>query len=236
MFRVRTIALVGAAFILPAADASAADMPPLPMPTVIEKLPIVQEFASNWYLRGDVGYRWNRTGGVSAAIAPDPTDNTIDSSYAFGGGAGYKMNWLRVDGTIDYGFDAKYKGDTVIAAPDYSLKINTLTALINFYFDLGTWSGWTPYFGGGLGGSRVSTSGFTSALTPGDSVDNAAWNFAWALMAGASYNIAPNLLLDVGYRYLNVGDAVSGLDSLSNQLTVKDLIAHEARIGLRWSM
>ncbi len=66
------------------------------------------------------------------------------------------------------------------------------------------------------------------------------WNFAWALSAGASYAINPQWSLDVGYRYLNLGDAQSGkIENAAGETThidYKDIDAHEVRVGLRYNL
>lgn len=51
------------------------------------------------------------------------------------------------------------------------------------------------------------------------------FNFAWALMAGTSYDISPNAKIDLGYRFLNLGKF---------GLTSKTVTASEYRIGVRY--
>jgi opacity protein-like surface antigen len=58
------------------------------------------------------------------------------------------------------------------------------------------------------------------------------WNFAFALMAGFSYDISANLKLDVGYRYVNFG--TMSFKSLSGALFDKGLSSQEVRLGLRY--
>ena len=63
-------------------------------------------------------------------------------------------------------------------------------------------------------------------------------NFAWAWMAGLSYQVMPNWLIDVGYRYLDLGDAISRGGSPGgasfNETIWKDLSAQEVRFGVRF--
>jgi opacity protein-like surface antigen len=58
------------------------------------------------------------------------------------------------------------------------------------------------------------------------------WNFAFALMAGISYDISTNLKLDLGYRYVNFGSM--SFKSLSGSLFDKGLTSQEVRLGLRY--
>ena len=230
MSRLLGLAVAGMIVFL-AHNARAADPIGLP-PPVIERSPgFMEESRSGWYLRGDVGYRLNNLDNVVATITPDPLNSEIDKSFTFGGGAGYKSGWFRTDVTIDYGPDMKYSGDTAGRVGAYTATFDSLSALLNVYFDLGTWQGFTPYVGAGLGGTHLRASDFTG-VTAGDGT----WNFTWALAAGASYDVAPNLAVDLGYRYVNFGDVVAGPDTFNNRFTAKELAAHEFRVGMRWSI
>ena len=53
-------------------------------------------------------------------------------------------------------------------------------------------------------------------------------------MAGVAYAIAPNLMLDVSYRYVNFGDVKTASDAFG-AMTLKNVYAHEVRVGIRWS-
>ena len=124
--------------------------------------------------------------------------------------------------------------------PDYRMKVETFTTLANLYLDLGTWYGITPYIGAGAGVSWNRTSDYFSnaLLLPGShrSERKADGNFAWAAMGGLTFNLSPNLLMDVSYRYLNMGDAITPIASNNNQLTIKDMTAQEFRVGLRYNL
>jgi opacity protein-like surface antigen len=63
---------------------------------------------------------------------------------------------------------------------------------------------------------------------------NSRWNFAWAAMAGLSYSFSPHFLVDLGYRYLNMGDITTQPDFFNNSLTIQSLQAHEFRLGARY--
>jgi opacity protein-like surface antigen len=53
-------------------------------------------------------------------------------------------------------------------------------------------------------------------------------------MAGLSFQIAPTWAVDVGYRYLDLGKAVSSRESTGNFTTWNDLSAQEIRVGVRF--
>lgn len=220
-----------------AMPAVAADMPgELPPPLYRPApRPIINVF-SGWYLRGDVGYAWGSIGGAaSAAPFADPTDNKLGNNMFGGIGAGIKTQWLRTDLTLDYMGPLKYEGS--VAAPgDTSAQVSAVTALFNGYLDLGTWYRATPYIGAGAGAAQVRVYDYASTASPPFSSDNShvQYKFAWAAMAGVGYAIAPNIMVDVGYRYLNFGDVTTASDAFG-AMTLKNIAAHQVRVGFRWS-
>jgi opacity protein-like surface antigen len=118
-------------------------------------------------------------------------------------------------------------------------KVNASVYLMNAYLDLGHWYGVTPYIGAGAGLAYVRTqSNVTFAFSNGQAYGDGnsfcggstglggvpcyhlgyinnigphttAYNFAYALMAGFSYDISQLLKVDIGYRYLNLGPNLS---------------------------
>jgi opacity protein-like surface antigen len=232
----RTLAISGSALALSSALAQAADMPgyPLPPPQLQSRTSFI-DANSGWYLRGDLGAHWGLIGGAASASPPNPTGSSLGSGMTASLGAGIKSKWLRTDVTIDYASPVKYQG-SVAAAGDTTAKLQATTALLNGYIDLGTWYRITPYIGGGAGVAYTRVSDYVGTAAPpvpGEPAKNR-WNFAWAGMAGAAYPITQNMMVDVGYRYLNVGNLSSGSDAFA-ATTFKDVAAHELRVGLRWS-
>jgi opacity protein-like surface antigen len=233
----RTLAVAGAAMAMSGALARAADMPgypppPLPQP---EYRPRLIDPSTGWYLRGDIGAYWGQlTGAQSVAPFSDPTDSSLGKGMTGGLGVGIKTSWLRTDVTIDYASPVKYQG-TVAASGDTTAKIQATTALVNGYLDLGSWYRVSPYIGAGAGVAYTRVFDYAGPAPPltGDT-SNKQWNFAWAGMAGIAFAISHNLMMDVGYRYLNIGDVKTGSDALG-AMTFKNVSAHEARVGLRWS-
>lgn len=241
MSRLRRLAIIGALAQATAAmigfvpEVLAADMPQNSPPPPIMR-PALLAPNGAWYVRGDVGYSWGQIG--SAQSAPgyaNPTNNSLGNAFTGGIGAGYKSQWLRTDVTLDYTAPMKYQG-TVATANDTSAKVTAVTALFNGYLDLGTWYRATPYIGAGAGVSQLYTSDYISTASPPftSGLSNTQWKFAWAGMAGVAYAIGPNLMVDVGYRYLNFGDATTQSDAFG-AMTLKNLAAHQVRVGFRWN-
>ena len=238
----RILAVAGAAVVVASAGAFAADVPggypTVTLPPPSQETPLRRvEYSSGWYLRGDIGYRFQRTGESSSADTtqvPAPTSADLSDAFIFGFGAGIKQDWLRLDLTGDYGWRVKYNAQTA-AGTEFSGKIDSFTVMGNAYVDLGTWYGLTPYVGAGLGAANVIFSGYqnpsAAGAMPSTAVPVQRWNFAWAVMAGVSYAVTRNVLIDVGYRHVDMGDVSGGPGS---NLTVSKLTGDEIRIGFRY--
>jgi opacity protein-like surface antigen len=228
-------ALVGAS--VPWSGALAADMKqdwPAAPPPVIKPLQPLPDMTGSWYLRGDLGVRWPFAGGADAAGNNAAPSVTLSNVFWGGIGAGFKNNAVRVDGTLEYGGPSTYRG-TAVSTDDSTAKVQALTAMLNAYYDIGTWAGLTPYVGVGLGTAYLRVSDYQSATTPPLSPVGSfgRWNMAYGAMAGASYQIAHSLAVDVGYRYLGLGTAETKADA-TGALTIRKVSAHELRVGLRW--
>lgn len=237
----------------------AADMPVEYPPVIEAPEPMPLPAVGGWYLRGDIGYKYYQApNGSLSNPAWGTTGNggnmggeKMLGAADFGAGVGYKFNdYLRADVTADYETPAKFKGSFLcVSGPcgsgvwheSESVKITAYSALANVYADLGDFHGLKPYIGAGAGASYLRTSGIKSGVidldgTPPNSAGK--WNFAWALMAGVEYPISDRLSLDLGYRYLNLGDAQTGsatdIGGNVTRVEYKDIAAHEVRMGLRY--
>ena len=234
--RQQSKSLIGAAVLamITATAAIAADMPgypPFPQP---QYPPAPVDFSAGWYLRGDIGANWGQVASVRSTALPEPVDNSLGQAITGSAGIGVKSNWLRTDVTINYTSPLNYQG-TVAVAGDTTAKIQATTAQFNGYIDLGHWYRVSPYIGAGAGIAYVHVFDIVNpAGSPFSGDTNHQWNFAFAGMAGVAFVVAHNLMMDVGYRYLNIGDVSTGGDALSAK-TFKNVASHEVRIGLRWS-
>ena len=175
------------------------------------------------------------TGAQSPAPFPNPTDSSLGKGMTDGFGVGVKSDWLRTDVTVDFTAPMKYQG-TIATAGDTTAKIQAATALFNGYIDLGNWHRITPYIGAGAGVAYARVSDFASTGRAAflRRPANKQWNFAYAGMAGIAFPVSPNAVVDVGYRYLNIGDVKTSSDAVG-AMTFKNVAAHELRVGLRWS-
>jgi opacity protein-like surface antigen len=178
----------------------------------------------------------------------------FDSAPLFGVGVGYQFNnWLRTDVTGEYRGKANFHGLDIVRSgattytDEYRGSKSEWLVLANIYADLGTWYSFTPFIGAGIGASYNTISNFLDVCTTcaGGGVAYGAtaskWNFAWALHAGVSYRVNSQLSFEFAYRYVNLGDAMSGdlvafngTNAIYNPMEFKDITSHDLKFGVRW--
>lgn len=175
--KLRIASALAAIVLLPLTPALAADYDP---PVYVDQAPDYQpvEVGSGWYLRGDVGYAFNKPYDFSETPAGVVTDV---SAFSGSVGMGYHFNdYLR--GELNFGllptskFDSKFvttcEGtETTTVTDNVSGTITSQVSgpstrscdgsdytrnkaydlMASAYVDLGTYVGLTPYIGGGVG-------------------------------------------------------------------------------------
>ncbi|HEY7842657.1 MAG TPA: outer membrane protein [Bradyrhizobium sp.] len=257
MRSVKFLIAAGAASLLSTA-AFAADMPIAPPPMYAPPPPA--EFGG-WYLRGDIGFSNQKVNHLDTPGYHDPgitVPPTIglgfDSAGIFGLGAGYQFNnWFRADVTGEYRGNANLHGldivsfnGGIIGTDEYHGSKSEWLVLANAYVDLGTWWCVTPFIGAGVGASRNTILNFQDINTPNLGVAFAPtaskWDFAWALHAGVAYKVTPNLTLEFAYRYVDLGDGVTGAltdftgFTRGRTIQFKDITSNDLRFGVRWNL
>jgi opacity protein-like surface antigen len=252
MQSLRNLALAGAtALALAPAAARGAD---LPVPPPMFSAPIVEEYGA-WYLRGDIGITNQQVKKLdSPAFTPAVTvlEKGFESAGLFGLGIGYQYNsWLRFDVTGEYRANATFHGlDTfpnppVTATNQYTGVKSEWLFLANAFLDLGTWHSVTPFVGAGIGFDRLTIGNFTDSniqnAALGFSTDNSKWNFAWALHAGLAYKVTPNFIVELAYRYVDLGNgathdllAPDGSNPSFNPILFKHVTSNDLKLGVRW--
>ncbi|MEZ5818274.1 MAG: outer membrane beta-barrel protein [Hyphomicrobiaceae bacterium] len=203
------------------------------------------------YLRGDVGYAWASSPKgyyVGNGVDPHVRGASVDNggSYDVGIGCGSGSRGLR--GEIAVGFIPRrdFTGDVDIVInnqpvdPPIKATIDSYTVMVNGYYDFGNFRGFVPYVGAGVG-IAMHDMGYVTIdhpASPNPQHGDSKIGPAWSLMAGVGYQMSSNAILDVGYRYINMGLAQSNQGDtaqfLNPKLVVDDLSAHELRIGLRY--
>jgi opacity protein-like surface antigen len=262
MRSVKSLLAAGAATLI-SSMAFAADMP-IAAPPPMYAPPAPPADFGGWYLRGDIGFSNQRVDRLNNALDANNTSSVQNLSFnnagIFGLGVGYRVNnWFRTDVTGEYRGNSQFFGTDRITYPGgvgtdtYHATKNEWVALANAYVDLGTWWCITPFVGAGIGAARVSINGFTDqgidnkgagalpGLAYGDSVSK--WNFAWAAHAGLAYKVSPAFTVELAYRYLDLGDGLTGdlktfdgTNAINNPTTFKHITSHDLKLGVRWNL
>jgi opacity protein-like surface antigen len=258
MSKFSKIAFTACAWAVIAVPGHAADLP------TYEPVPIAPAIIGGWYLRGDIGYSNQQVDELDNALydTAESVDNQykdFDGAPIFSAGIGYRVNkWFRADITGEYRSKADFSGADIvddgtgdefaITANNYDAKKEEWLALVNGYIDVGSWHGISPYIGAGVGAANIEISGFTDSGIGSEGfpaiaygADHDEWNFAWALYAGLGFEVTPQMTVDIGYRYLDMGDAESGnlvaydgTDAVDTPMEFKDITSHDVRLGVRY--
>lgn len=181
-----TLAIVFAtALSFTAGAAPAADLGPMvPLPPPITEPSVT--WGTGWYLRGDIGWGQQTQAQLSADIPAQTSKSTWEGDVGVGYKFN---EWFRTDLTFGINNTQKNNlgGSTLYICP-YQLtgltdqktgfqtgylwssqagtctsgeqaKLDQADLLLNGYVDLGTWYGFTPYVGAGLGVARLEATG-----------------------------------------------------------------------------
>ena len=102
-------------------------------------------------------------------------------------------------------------------------KFGMQTYMLNAYYDIGTGTMVKPYVGAGLGLADIKVK-YQDAT---DLFSISKTKFAWNLNAGVGFEVAENVTVDVGYRYLQVEEAKKELLKIKTR-------ANEISVGVRF--
>ena len=126
--------------------------------------------------------------------------------------------------------------------------------MANAYYDIGTYRGFTPYIGAGVGfvwnqlernhtttvtsEDNVTGCGCANEYSTTSSTEANKVSLAAAAMAGFSYKVTDITSVDVGYRYLYLGgtDFTMSIDGVESRVEIGDQHVHQVRAGLRFDV
>lgn len=189
--------------------------------------------------------------GVSLSSAHD-----VGTAALVEGGVGYRFNsHLRSDVTMGYRSGFAFKSNSYTDSGNAEslttdkANIDSLALMANVYYDIAKWNRFTPYIGGGLGFAYNETSPTTlyaSGGSVGQSRSATNTDLAWQLSLGTSIDIFKNVSAQVGYRYIDLGQAKTGAQDFTtgpsglgitrttaNGGDKVDLTAHEFTAGVK---
>lgn len=188
-----------------------------------------------------------------------------DHQTAFTGNIAYGVNFLPAYNVpirleFEYAYHDKVNlNSTVTGAPALTISginitemknknnVTSQTFMFNGYYDFINHSKFTPYLSVGLGSAytkfetAAEIASSTTTIENNNASDKSS-HFAWAVGAGVSYAINPNLSLDLSYRYLNMGESKNTLHYInhatSDTVDIENKIkvdAQDLTFGLRYS-
>ena len=170
----------------------------------------------------DVGGMWTEVYRPAGSFTVHHKD--IKSSPLFGLGVGWQRNhWLRFDLTGEYRGDALFLGQRYLQHVRLRARTNTRPTSRAGSASPTPTSTWAtgaasrPTSAPASALPRISVEGMrddglTRSVDPsvGYGADKTTTNFAYAFYAGASFDVTPQVALDLTYRWANLGSAQSG--------------------------
>lgn len=202
---------------------------------------------------GEVNYQF-----VGDTVANGSLENTWLGEVGAGCGSGSRG--FRAEVMFGFRGDRQFEGEPAIyqgsligtptgttppAVTDDPMhtSLKTYTLMLNIYKDLGNFGGFVPYVGAGIGAAyhQLDNIYFTGnpALT-NQIHGNNDLAFAWSLMAGVGYQISDRAIIDVGYRYIDMGSISSQRSdtgfNVNPAVRFEDITAHEVKVGLRYHL
>ena len=215
-------------------------------------LPQSTGFPNSWSIGLGFGYKfndWFRTDVTADYRAPRTFQRNTASATCPVGPTTTSTTSASGVTTVTYGTQYSTCYDFVRA------RMTNFHVLFNVYADLGTWWSLTPYVGVGVGPNfvyqKVSRNWFTpngasynvTYQDPGTAaVYNYDWdqsstsqrvNLAFAGMFGVSYALTPNTAVDMGYRFLYLGNVTT--NNIYGVTSGQKETSHEIRVGLRYT-
>jgi opacity protein-like surface antigen len=114
---------------------------------------------------------------------------------------------------------------------------SSVYGMVNGYIDAHL--GWfTPYItaGVGMGRTQIENHGIVNGTANAIMGDNARTQVVYQAGIGAGFDIDEGVVLDVGYRFMNLGSITSGGNGqvLPFRPATSDFVSHQLMVGLRY--
>lgn len=214
--------------------------------------------AVDWYMKAEVGYSGSEDTEftVTDQLGQGDTSKgkTLGSSFLYGIGAGLKFNdALRAEINVQFRNDYEIEHYSSVSYPiKYESEVSSQLAFANLYYDfdkirLGNVIV-LPFVGGGVGLSENEMDDVEYGGPPASPVvieGDTSSEFSWNVAVGVGFDLENDFMLDVGYRYIDLGDVESGDVIIASPLALNlgqiiaepltgELTAHEIFIDLRY--
>lgn len=176
--------------------------------------------------------------GIGSFVSGDDSSNDMSGSI----GLGYRFgNGWRVEGELSLPQKDKFtSGSTSFPTSLNVHHIESRRVMLNAYRDFRVTDKLSLYGSAGLGLAHLTSSGWQGNESR-QYESQKQTNLAWSLGAGVAYDVTERLALDLGYRYIDMGDTESGWNSFTNARRLQDekmkanLVSSEFVLGARWA-
>lgn len=181
--------------------------------------------------------------------------SSFNSQFTLGGALAvgydfYPQYKLPIRAELEFAMrgDNKFSADTIDVengntTSQSKFLTNASTLMANFFYDFHNDSAFTPYVTAGAGLAFIRSEYSDTNTSNGEKfidVSENFTNFAWNVGAGVAWNFNENIAVDLGYRYVNMGNVsiswsrqrVYGLDSYDIDT---NLANHEVALGIRYT-
>ena len=150
--------------------------------------------------------------------------------------AGYRFTEnFRTSLSLDFVPNAKYNGSLTNASLDnanISTKVKSYAAMVNFYYDVADFSGFTPYATAGFGAAKNKTG--TSTSQSSSLAGSSKTNLAWKLGFGTRYAVNSAVDLDLRYQFANLGKYKTSQPAGYDRAAEGTLKQHQFLVGVAY--
>lgn len=201
-------------------------------------LPAIVQAQSGAYVTPKFLMTFQNTGTLSRSGGSGFGMDTY-SQFTLGGAiaAGYDL-YVQHQIPIRLELEGAMRGNSETTWTGYRGEIkgtwNSTTLLANVYWDFHNETMFTPYIGAGLG-LAFNYAGYDIKHAGNNfSMDDRFTNFAWNLGAGAAVELNEQMSVDLGYRFLSLGENKVEATSGGTHYKIKTSpYNHEIMLGLR---
>ncbi|WP_425406796.1 outer membrane protein [Hwanghaeella sp.] len=166
-------------------------------------------------------------------------NNDEDLVAGAGGVLGYSFGDVPLRAEFEVGyrfrfdFDARDNGPPTIG---YENNLNTTTALVNLAWEIRHFGkDWVPYLGASVGWARntseIDRNNFAGAIV---TTENSTDNLALGVMAGLSWYVTDSFGVDIGYRFINLGEVDSGPLAGGESFKADNYTSNEVTLSLNY--
>ena len=155
---------------------------------------------------GVVGYRWGRL--------PFRTEMEVAHRVRF--------DWdFRDDGTPNVG---------------YENNLDSTNVLFNILFEYRNMSSFTPFLGATIGWAHNHSSVERTNVGTGVTTEqsNSEDNVAWGVMLGVDWAFAQKWSAEFAYRYINLGEASTGVFPTGESIAADDYLSHDLLLSVMY--